>query len=97
MEDKVRAHAIISGRVQGVFYRMETKSAAERLGVNGWVRNKPNGTVEAMVEGEKKAVEALIAWCKENMASYKYPRIIEIRDALPMTATGKILKRELRD
>ncbi|GAA3159345.1 long-chain fatty acid--CoA ligase [Planomonospora alba] len=40
--------------------------------------------------------EQLVAWCKENMAAYKYPRIIEFRDALPMTATGKILKRELR-
>ncbi|GAA2870068.1 long-chain fatty acid--CoA ligase [Streptosporangium fragile] len=40
--------------------------------------------------------EELVAWCKENMAAYKYPRIIEFRDALPMTATGKILKRELR-
>ncbi|WP_433259030.1 long-chain-fatty-acid--CoA ligase [Streptosporangium sp. CA-135522] len=40
--------------------------------------------------------EELIAWCKENMAAYKYPRIVEFRDALPMTATGKILKRELR-
>jgi long-chain acyl-CoA synthetase len=37
----------------------------------------------------------LIAWCKQNMAAYKYPRIIEFRQALPMTATGKILKREL--
>ncbi|MFF5208191.1 long-chain fatty acid--CoA ligase [Streptosporangium sp. NPDC000396] len=40
--------------------------------------------------------EELVAWCRENMAAYKYPRIIEFRDALPMTATGKILKRELR-
>ncbi|MGW7481625.1 long-chain-fatty-acid--CoA ligase [Nonomuraea muscovyensis] len=40
--------------------------------------------------------EELIAWCRENMAAYKYPRIVEFRDALPMTATGKILKRELR-
>ncbi|MFG1698969.1 long-chain fatty acid--CoA ligase [Nonomuraea sp. NPDC049309] len=40
--------------------------------------------------------DELIAWCKENMAAYKYPRIIEFRDSLPMTATGKILKRELR-
>ncbi|WP_031165198.1 long-chain-fatty-acid--CoA ligase [Streptosporangium roseum] len=40
--------------------------------------------------------EELVAWCKENMAAYKYPRIVEFRDALPMTATGKILKRELR-
>lgn len=47
--------------------------------------------------GAQVTEEALIAWCKENMASYKYPRIIEFRESLPMTATGKILKRELRD
>jgi long-chain acyl-CoA synthetase len=40
--------------------------------------------------------EEIISWCKENMAAYKYPRIVEIRESLPMTATGKILKRELR-
>ncbi|OLF09041.1 long-chain-fatty-acid--CoA ligase [Actinophytocola xinjiangensis] len=40
--------------------------------------------------------DELVAWCKENMAAYKYPRIVELRDTLPMTATGKILKRELR-
>ncbi|GAA2798933.1 hypothetical protein GCM10020219_082650 [Nonomuraea dietziae] len=38
----------------------------------------------------------LVDWCRENMAAYKYPRVIEFRDSLPMTATGKILKRELR-
>jgi long-chain acyl-CoA synthetase len=41
--------------------------------------------------------EELMEWCKENMAAYKYPRAIEFRESLPMTATGKILKRELRD
>jgi len=46
--------------------------------------------------GSTVTEEELIAWCKENMAAYKYPRIIEFRDSLPMTATGKILKRELR-
>jgi long-chain acyl-CoA synthetase len=39
--------------------------------------------------------DELLAWCKQNMAAYKYPRLIEFRDSLPMTATGKILKREL--
>ena len=39
----------------------------------------------------------LIAWCKERLAAYKYPRVIEFRDSLPMNATGKILKKELRD
>ncbi len=48
-------------------------------------------------DGQSATADQLVAWCKENMAAYKYPRIIELRDALPMTATGKILKRELRD
>ena len=38
----------------------------------------------------------MVGWCKRRMAAYKYPRIVEVRDALPMTATGKILKKELR-
>ena len=41
--------------------------------------------------------EEIVKWAKENMADYKYPRIVEFRDSLPMTATGKILKKELRD
>ena len=50
-----------------------------------------------MKDGQSATADQLVAWCKENMAGYNYPRIIELRDALPMTATGKILKRELRD
>ena len=48
-------------------------------------------------EGSGVTEEDIVAWCKENMAAYKYPRIVEIRKSLPMTATGKILKRELRE
>jgi long-chain acyl-CoA synthetase len=47
-------------------------------------------------EGATSSPEEIVGWCKENMAAYKYPRIVEIRTDLPMTATGKILKRELR-
>ena len=47
-------------------------------------------------EGTEADSEEIVAWCKENMAAYKYPRIVEVRADLPMTATGKILKRELR-
>ena len=63
MADKVRAHAIISGRVQGVFYRMETQRAADRIGVTGWVKNRPEGTVEAVFEGAKNQVDAVLKWC----------------------------------
>jgi len=66
MEDKVRANAIISGRVQGVFFRMETKQAADRFGVSGWVRNLKDGTVEALFEGDRDRVEAVIDWCRQG-------------------------------
>jgi acylphosphatase len=66
MEDKVRAHAIISGRVQGVFFRMETKRAADRLGVSGWVRNRRDRTVEALFEGRRDQVDTILAWCREG-------------------------------
>ena len=66
MEKKVRARAIISGRVQGVFFRVETKRAADRLGVFGWARNLSDGTVEAVFEGEQDRVDAVLEWCKEG-------------------------------
>ena len=66
MEKQARAHAIISGRVQGVFFRVETQRAAERFGVCGWVRNRPDGTVEAVFEGEHQAVNAALSWCKQG-------------------------------
>ena len=66
MEEKVRAHAIISGRVQGVFFRMETRRAAQRFGVFGWVRNRRDGTVEARFEGDNHRVDALLDWCKQG-------------------------------
>ena len=66
MADKARVHVIISGRVQGVFYRMETKKAADQLGVFGWVRNQLDGTVEAVFEADRDRVEAIIDWCREG-------------------------------
>ena len=66
MENKVRARAIISGRVQGVFFRMETKRAADRFGVGGWVRNLKDGTVEAVFEGDQDRVEAALDWCRHG-------------------------------
>ena len=69
MENKVRAHANISGRVQGVFFRMETKRAADRIGVYGWVKNLRDGTVEAIFEGNQDQVDTILAWCKEGPPS----------------------------
>jgi acylphosphatase len=63
---KTRAHVFVSGRVQGVFFRSETKHKADRYDVKGWVRNLPDGIVEAVFEGEEEAVKALIEFCKRG-------------------------------
>ena len=59
----VRAHIIIKGRVQGVFFRAYTQSEARRQGVSGWVKNRYDGSVEAVFEGEQERVQAVINWC----------------------------------
>jgi len=66
MNKMVTAHVLIYGRVQGVFFRMETKYKAEEHDVSGWVRNKEDGSVEAVFEGEIQNVESLIKWCREG-------------------------------
>ncbi len=63
---KTRAHVFISGRVQGVFFRSETKHEADRYDVKGWVCNLPDGRVEAVFEGEEEAVNALVEFCKSG-------------------------------
>jgi acylphosphatase len=60
---KVRAHVLISGYVQGVFFRYETRTRAAQLNVTGWVKNLRDGRVEAAFEGEKEDVEAMVAYC----------------------------------
>jgi acylphosphatase len=66
MTEKICVRAIISGRVQGVFFRMETRKAAQRIGVSGWVKNKEDGTVEALFEGEKERVDSVLKWCRKG-------------------------------
>ena len=66
--DKLRAHVIVHGLVQGVWFRQSTKDEADRLGVTGWVRNLPDRSVEAVFEGETKKVEAIVGWCHRGPA-----------------------------
>jgi acylphosphatase len=61
---KERVHAIIHGRVQGVFFRASTQEKAIELGLTGWVRNRADGKVELLAEGEKEKLEKLIEWCR---------------------------------
>lgn len=60
---KARARVIIEGRVQGVFFRYHTQDVAFKLGVKGWVKNRRDGRVEALFEGEKERVDQIIQWC----------------------------------
>lgn len=64
--EKTRAHVLISGRVQGVCFRMETERQATEHNLTGWVRNLPDGRVEAVFEGKKKEVEEVVAWSRRG-------------------------------
>jgi acylphosphatase len=63
-----RVRVVVSGRVQGVFFRVECEMRARQLGLGGWVRNLGDGRVEAVFEGGVGDVEAAIAWCREGPA-----------------------------
>jgi len=75
MSEHVGARVIISGKVQGVFFRAETQKAARGFCVAGWVRNRTDGTVEALMEGLREDVEALIAWCNEGSPMSRVNRV----------------------
>jgi acylphosphatase len=84
------AHAVdvtVTGQVQGVFFRAETRQQAGRLGVSGWVRNEPDGSVAAHFEGARDAVDAMVAWCREGPSRARVERI-DVRDAEPSGASG---------
>ena len=61
-----RAHVLVSGRVQGVFFRYETRGLAQRVGVAGWVKNRRDGRVEAVFEGEREDVERMVEFCRRG-------------------------------
>jgi len=63
---KVKVHIFISGIVQGVFFRYETREKAQELGVTGWVKNLPDGRVEAVFEGERVKVDEVLKWAKKG-------------------------------
>ena len=67
-QDPVRRRVVVSGHVQGVFFRDTCRREAARHGVTGWVRNCPDGTVEAVFEGPEDAVAAMVAWARRGPA-----------------------------
>ncbi|HDH91337.1 MAG TPA: acylphosphatase [Candidatus Aenigmarchaeota archaeon] len=70
-----RVRVKIFGRVQGVFFRYNTRKIAERLGVKGWIRNCEDGSVEAVFEGEDKAVDKIIKWCHKGPSLAKVEKV----------------------
>jgi acylphosphatase len=64
--DRVRRRVIVHGRVQGVFFRAVTEAQAQDAGVAGWVRNRPDGSVEAVFEGAADAVAELVEFCRRG-------------------------------
>jgi acylphosphatase len=77
---KKRIRVIITGRVQGVFFRMETQHAARRIGVTGWARNRRDGSVEAVFEGAPEKVEEMLAWCRKGPSLARVDDVA-VRDA----------------
>jgi acylphosphatase len=61
-----RVHVFVSGKVQGVFFRSNTRDMAGKLGLSGWVKNLADGRVEAVFEGETEAVEKMLEWCRKG-------------------------------
>ena len=70
-----RAQLVISGVVQGVFYRASARDEARRLGLTGEVRNLPSGEVEAIAEGPKEKIEAFIDWCRRGPPSARVENV----------------------
>ncbi|AQL44190.1 acylphosphatase [Halorientalis sp. IM1011] len=66
MSDRVRAHVYVTGKVQGVYYRANTRDTARERGVDGWVKNLDDGRVEAVFEGGEGDVESLVEWCHDG-------------------------------
>ena len=62
----IRRRVVVRGRVQGVFFRETTRQRARQHGVAGWIRNRPDGAVEAVFEGDPAAVERLVSFCREG-------------------------------
>lgn len=67
--DYICVHIFISGKVQGVGYRFSTRQQAQKLGINGWVSNLPDGRVEAVLAGDRRAIEQMIQWCRIGPAA----------------------------
>jgi acylphosphatase len=71
----LNVHVFVYGKVQGVFFRANTKQQAERLGLKGWVKNTDDGRVEAVFEGDEKNIDEMIKWCHKGPSISKVEKV----------------------
>ncbi|RLV56621.1 acylphosphatase [Aeromicrobium phragmitis] len=86
-DDVIARHVIVRGQVQGVFFRASCEQEARQAGVDGWVRNLSDGSVEAMFEGPAAAVQQLIDWCHTGPPRAAV-EAVEVDECQPTGATG---------
>ena len=91
-DDRERAHVYVAGQVQGVFFRDSARQKAELLGLAGWVRNLPDGRVEALFEGQPEKVREMLEWSKKGPSHAELERV----DSEFETAGGDLTGFEVR-
>lgn len=74
----MRVYVIVAGKVQGVFYRAETKNMADQLGIRGWVKNRSDGKVEAVFEGPEDLVLEMLDWCKQGPRGAEVSKVSDV-------------------
>lgn len=89
--NNIRVRLIIQGRVQGVWFRDSTRRQAITLGVDGWVKNRTDGSVEALVEGPKEKVDTLVKWCHQGPPHAKVTHV----DAKQEEWTGEFISFDI--
>lgn len=87
MSEPVRRRVVAHGDVQGVFFRDTTRRQARTRGVSGWVRNCPDGTVEAVFEGDPEAVDSMVRFCREGPRGAEVARV-EVSEEEPERLSG---------
>jgi acylphosphatase len=83
----MRMRVRVRGRVQGVFFRAEARARGESLGLAGWIRNLPDGRVEAVFEGEDERVESMVEWCRHGPAGAEVDAV-DVEREEPVGETG---------
>jgi acylphosphatase len=90
--DELRCRVVVRGRVQGVWFRESTRRQAESVGVAGWVRNREDGTVEAVFEGEPHAVAQCVSWCRMGPPQADVTGI-DVSEEVPLGERGFVVTR----